>query len=396
MRRAVFALIAAVLVLTLPAASTAKFAPSETKNTTETLLQKAIEEIGKLRFDTALVHIDNLIRIQPNFRLAHLIRGDLLLARVKTLSTLGDAPGKQTERITDLREEAIVRLRALRERHSDERIPRNLLQLRPDQKYAVVVDTSRSRLYFYRNDDGRLHLTTDYYISSGKAGAQKMREGDQKTPIGVYHVTSSLPRSKLSDFYGSGAYPINYPNEWDRHMGRNGHGIWLHGTPSNTYSRPPKASDGCVVLTNADLEALASNLQIGVTPVIISEGIEWVSPEELGTERKDFFTQLDRWRADWESRDTDRYLGHYSSKFSAGREDLDAWSRHKRQVNTGKTWVKVQLSNLSVFRDPGEKDMLVVTFDQHYQSNNLSNEMKKRQYWRQEDGRWRIVYEGAA
>jgi murein L,D-transpeptidase YafK len=387
------------LVMIVPPASTAKFAPRSAPEAagTEALLQKAIEEIGRQRFDTALVHVDNLIRLQPNFRLAHLIKGDLLLAKVKTISGMGgSAPGGSTERVGDLREEAIARLRALRERPSSENVPRYLMQMRPDQKHAVVVDTSRSRLYFYRNEDGRPKLVTDYYISTGKAGAIKMREGDQKTPIGVYYVTSSLPRAKLTDFYGSGAYPINYPNEWDKRMGRKGHGIWLHGTPSNTYSRPPRASDGCVVLTNADLEALGVNLQVGVTPVIISEDVQWVTAAEMGSERKEFFAQLDRWRTDWESRDTDRYLGHYSRKFSTGGDNLDEWGSRKRKVNAGKAWIKVQLANVSVFRDPGEKDMMVVTFDQQYQSSNLSNTMKKRQYWVNEGGRWRIVYEGAA
>src|SRR6267378_925842 len=118
---------------------------------------------------------------------------------------------------------------------------------------------------------GKPRFVADYYVSSGKNGPLKVREGDEKTPIGVYHVTASLPREELSDFYGSGAFPINYPNEWYRIQGRNGHGIWLHGTPSNTYSRPPRSSNGCVVLANSDLDALAGKLQIGVTPVIISE-----------------------------------------------------------------------------------------------------------------------------
>jgi murein L,D-transpeptidase YafK len=388
------------VVTVVPSASTAKLAPRQSREASgnEALLQKAIEEIGRQRFDAALAHIDDLIRLQPNFRLAHLIRGDLLLAKVRPLSGLGGGYGAGTssERMVDFREEAIARLRALRERPSDERVPRYLLQLPQDQKYAVVVDTSRSRLYFYRNEDGKPKLVTDYYISSGKAGAQKTREGDQKTPIGVYHVTSSLPRAKLSDFYGAGAYPINYPNEWDRRQGRKGHGIWLHGTPSNTYSRPPRASDGCVVLTNADLEALGLNLQVGLTPVIISQEVQWTTTGEMAAERKEFFGALDRWRADWESRDTEKYLAHYSRQFSGAGESLESWSRHKRQVNAGKSWIKVQLANVSVLRDPGEKNMLVVTFDQQYQSSGLSNVMKKRQYWVNEGGRWRIVYEAAA
>ena len=49
-----------------------------------------------------------------------------------------------------------------------------------------------------------------------------------------------------------------------------------------------------------------------------------------------------------------------------------------------------------MFRNPGKEDYVVVTFDQDYKSNNVSNEMRKRQYWIKEDGRWKIVSEGAA
>ena len=40
--------------------------------------------------------------------------------------------------------------------------------------------------------------------------------------MGVYHVVSRLPKDKLTDFYGSGAYPLSYPNEWDLMRGRDG------------------------------------------------------------------------------------------------------------------------------------------------------------------------------
>src|SRR4029077_15203825 len=129
----------------------------------------------------------------------------------------------------------------------------------------------------------------------------KTREGDQKTPIGVYHVTANLPRQKLSDFYGAGAFPINYPNAWDRRLGRNGHGIWLHGTPSDTYSRPPRASDGCIVLANADLEAVARKLQIGSTPVVIADALDWARPGEVEALKTDLLISIDLWRRDWES-----------------------------------------------------------------------------------------------
>jgi len=392
---------AAALVLSVPPAvpsATAKAARSlaHATDTPEAQLSAVFDEIGRQRFDTALIEIDRLLAERPNFRLAHLVRGDLLLARTRPLSTLGNAPNAPVERMSDLREEAIARLRAYRERPSSEKLPLYLLQLRHDQAYAVVVDTGRSRLYLYRNDSGRPRLVSDYYISSGKRGAQKTREGDQKTPIGVYHVTSSLPRAKLTDFYGSGAFPINYPNEWDKRQGRNGHGIWLHGTPSDTYSRPPRASDGCVVLANTDLDLVAKTLQIGVTPVVIADEIQWVSADEWTSERAQFAEQIDRWRTDWESRDTARYLTHYSKDFRSGSDTLANWGDQKQRVNTGKSWIKVKLGELSFFRSPGKEDLMVVTFEQDYRSSNLNNVMKKRQYWMREGKTWRIVYEGAA
>jgi murein L,D-transpeptidase YafK len=199
-------------------------------------------------------------------------------------------------------------------------------------------------------------FVADYYITHGKLGAEKAREGDKRTPVGVYHVTANLPRQKLSDFYGSGAFPISYPNEWDRQQGRDGHGIWLHGTPSDTYSRPPRASDGCVVLTNRDLDALSSYMQIGLTPVIISNTIEWLSVDDWASERRSLNREIEAWRKDWESRDVDRYLAHYSKNFRNSEGGYEQWARQKRLVSASKNWVKVDLGKLSVFRSPGKQD----------------------------------------
>ncbi len=362
----------------------------------DALLGKAFEEIENNRLDLALDDIEALLRAKPNFRLAYLIKGDLLLARGRALKTFGNTPQGQNERLDDLRAEALARLHAYRDRPSQNQVPRYLMQMREDQRYAIVVDNERSRLYLYQNENGRPRFVADYYISTGKRSGEKTREGDEKTPVGVYHVTASLPKNKLSDFYGSGAFPISYPNEWDRRHGRNGHGIWLHGTPSDTYSRAPRASNGCVVLANADLDALSKKLQIGLTPVIISEQVEWLSLDDWNAERNALNAEIERWRSAWESLDTERYLTHYSKNFSADRENFADWGRHKRQVNSGKSWIKLKLSNFSMFRNPGKDELVVVTFDQDYRSNNLANAMKKRQYWTKEGGKWRIIYEGAA
>ena len=365
----------------------------------EPILARIFEHIEQNRWDTALNDTEGLLKAYPNFRLAHLIKGDLLLARVKPLKTFGQGgQGRADEQIADFRDEAISRLRAYKDKPAETMVPRYLLQMRPDQEYAVIVDIRKARLYLYQNDTKHgapPRFVADYYISYGKSGADKFKEGDKRTPIGVYHVTSSIPRQKLTDFYGSGAFPINYPNIWDRKQGKDGYGIWLHGTPSDTFSRPPKASDGCVVLANTDLDALAKYLQIGSTPVIIGDSIEWLSLDDWQAERKSLLEMIDEWRRDWESRDIGKYARHYARNFSGDGKNLSAWIDQKKKVNAGKQWIKVAANNISMFRNPGKDEYVVVTFEQNYESNNLSNKVQKRQYWIKEDGRWKIMNESA-
>ena len=84
-----------------------------------------------------------------------------------------------------------------------------------------------------------------------------------------------------------------------------------------------------------------------------------------------------------------------AQRFSSGDQDLAQWSEHKRKVNAGKSWIKVGLSRVSMMQYPRE-NFVVVNFVQDYRSSNLSNVMRKRQYWIKDDGRWRILYEGGA
>ena len=362
----------------------------------ESMLVKTLLEVRRNRLDIAMTDVDALLNLYPTFKLAHLIRGDLLTARARPLSTIGSAAGAAPQQVSDLREEARARLLRHLEDAPADRVPKYLVQLQPEQRHAVVVDTRKSRLYLFENDNGTPRYVADYYISSGKAGSEKNREGDQRTPLGVYFVTANLPKSKISDFYGAGAFPISYPNEWDRQQGKDGSGIWLHGVPSDTYSRPPRASNGCVVLSNPDLDAVGKSLQVGLTPVVISENIEWVAPGALIAQRSAFDQQIESWRRDWESVNSDKYLQHYSRNFRADDYNFESWGKQKRQVNAQKTWINVKVSKMSIFSYPGNENIMVVTFEQDYSSSNLKDLMRKRQYWKLEGSEWKIIYEGAA
>lgn len=357
-------------------------------------MARSLRAVGDNHLDVALNEVDSLLKINPNFKLAQLVRGDLLLARARPISSFGSAPNAPQGLVQDLREEANVRLQRTQQQQPIG-VPKYLWQLSPQQHYAVVVDTSKSTLYLYENVNGEPRYVSDFYISVGKKGADKVSEGDQKTPLGVYFVNGHLTRDKLTDFYGPNAYPLSYPNEWDKREGHDGHGIWLHGTPSDTFSRPPRASNGCVVLANNDLNYLGSRLQIGITPVIISDKVDWIDDADR-KELAELQHEIEQWRSDWASRNTEVYLAHYAQDFSTGSMKLAAFSQQKRLVNSGKTWIKVKMSNVSIFPYPSQPNLVEVNFEQDYDSNNLSNRMNKRQYWKKQNGRWLIVYEGGA
>lgn len=366
-------------------------------NLAESLLVKGLLEISQGKNQEALNTIDEVIRSTPNFKLAHLVRGDLLMAQGKYLQSFGSLDENQSEQIKDLQDEARVRIERYLSQKNKEKQPNLLIAPSEQQKHLIVVDADKSRLYVYKNEGGNLKYLADYYVTVGKNGIIKQSEGDKRTPIGVYFAKAKLMQP-LPDLYGEGAYPLNYPNEWDRENNRKGSGIWIHGTPSSTYSRPPRASDGCVVVTNQDLKELAPFLQSGKTPVIIANNLQWLDSTSATLEEKQKLTAtIDKWLNDWRTQDTQQYLSHYSKDFTSGGINYQQWAEHKQRVQAGKPNVTISLSDISMFSYPdNQKQLVVVDFIQDFNSPVLKNRMQKRQYWVQENGSWKIIYEGAS
>lgn len=368
-------------------------APPDNAADPEAMLVEVYKELGANNLRAALEKADRLVEAYPTFRLGHLIRGDLLMMQTRPIHELGPADGPQ-EKLAQLRAEAAARLRFLQERPNPKLVPRAVLQLRDDQKHVLLVDAKRSRLFVYENDNDTLKFVADYYVSQGKYGVYKLREGDQRTPVGVYYITGHLPGSRLPDMYGPGALPINYPNEWDKLHGRSGSGIWLHGTPSDSYSRPPLSSDGCVVLTNPDLQQLTAAVEIGRTPVVISENIEFVSKAKWEQERKLAMRLVRSWREDVESLSSARVKSNYSRKFKSDRgEDLDTWFAKQQYFLQGARKMSVELRDVTHFYYPERDNLLVSTFTMESRSGKARSSVRKRQYWSKEGGHWKIIYE---
>ncbi len=352
---------------------------------------------GEGRTREALQRAETLVRDFPHFQLAQLVYGDLLTTQVRPVRDFGDVPpalatGNAGTILGELRHESQMRLKALRERPPVGAIPSQFLALSPRNRHAIAIDASRSRLYLFENTPQQLRLVADFYISVGKSGIEKMVEGDARTPLGVYFIVSNLDPKSLSDFYGSGALPINYPNVLDSKRGKTGRGIWLHGTPPNQFSRAPLASDGCVVLSNPDLAFLSRTVEIRTTPVVISPRLEWVAPHSVQAQRKPFEDALAAWRSAKSRGDVDQLLRFYTPDFNSYGKSLAEWVPALRSEVDKARGKPIQLKDLSYLRWTDATDTMVVTFGEV--ADGERSGPTKRQYWVRQGSEWKIFFEG--
>ena len=344
----------------------------------------------------ALGKAEILVREHPNFQLAQLVYGDLLSAQARPVRTVGDVPDtaarSAAQMLAELREESQLRIRALRERPPAGTIPSQFLKLSPSNKHAIAIDTSRARLYLFENSSSGPRLLADYYISVGKLGIEKATEGDLRTPLGVYFVTSNLDPRSLKDFYGAGALPINYPNPYDARRGKTGGGIWLHGAPPTQFSRAPKATDGCVVLANPDLQRIIGTVEVRTTPVLIAPKLHWVAPQSNQPDSKHFAEVLHAWRNAKASGDVSKVLGFYTPDFSGAGKNLADWTPVLKTELNKMHGREIELKDLSYLRWTDSADTMVVTFGEV--TAGSSTGPVKRQYWVRQGPQWKIFFEG--
>jgi murein L,D-transpeptidase YafK len=131
--------------------------------------------------------------------------------------------------------------------------------------------------------DGAVRRTMAATFGSHPVGP-KEQEGDQRTPEGEYRIASKVKSARFHRFLG-----ISYPNEEDRRRAaekgikRLGGGIGIHGTTTRLsgaariWTRIASAAglagvwgptDGCIGVTNEDVEGLFDAVPVGTRVVI--------------------------------------------------------------------------------------------------------------------------------
>lgn len=369
----------------------------------ETRLIAIYKLIGAGDAKSALSLARQLAQDIPHFQLGQLIYGDLLRLQTKPILTVGEIPQGHDKNpiaikaLTELREESAQRIKALRDRPPPGAIPSQVLGLSSRNKHLIAVDTSKSRLYVLENTSKGVQMIADHYISVGQAGIGKAIEGDNKTPLGVYYLTSTVNPQGLPPLYGGGAIPINYPNPYDLRLGKTGSGIWLHGTMPDRYARQPKSTNGCIVLANPDLHKLMKMVAIRTTPVIIAPQLQWVQPGQLISEREQFELTLQAWRAAKNAAQTERLQSFYMRDFNNyGRTLQNWWPTVLADLKVAKSrpfeWREVSMLLWRSEKPDSNPNVMIVTYDESIA--NSKKTITKRQYWMQTGNQWRIFFEG--
>ena len=275
-------------------------------------------------------------------------------------------------------------------------VPAYVLQLPESVAEVLIADTKTATLHRFGRTASGIAKIDQRYMSIGENGVGKKRAWDRKTPLGIYFITEQLDTRNLDDKYGVAAYPLDYPNAWDRYNHRTGDGIWLHGVDSNGSTRPPRDTDGCLALPNHELLTLADGLKPLVTPVIVARELIWSTPDELENTRMELRMALEMWRQSLEEGDLLTYLSLYSDEFRHRGMDKATWSSYRLGAFDARDIESVKLDDVLLIADPEEPGLYLSRFTQEFVTDDGTVRTTKRLYWlRQEDNSWQIVAEGA-
>jgi L,D-peptidoglycan transpeptidase YkuD (ErfK/YbiS/YcfS/YnhG family) len=155
-------------------------------------------------------------------------------------------------------------------------VRQTLADSRASGTYAVIIDKSAHKTYLIKGGD----LVRSYNCELGYNSArQKLFAGDGATPEGTYYVTKAKFASKFHR-----ALLINYPNQTDlrrlkenkakgiiSRYARAGALIEIHGEGGKNRDW----TDGCVALTNRDMDHLMQYAAVGTPVTIVRRSDIW-------------------------------------------------------------------------------------------------------------------------
>lgn len=235
---------------------------------------------------------------------------------------------------------------------------------------VLACDKSTSSLEYYSLDaNNSFTFKKKHSAYLGKMNGDKTKEGDLKTPIGIYNLVQKLSKeTKLDPFYGPVAFVTSYPNIYDTYRGKNGSGIWIHGLPEQ--SSRDEFTKGCIAINNSNIECLDKNIDIEKTILIINDTKikQDVSKKVLTT----ILSQLYAWRYAWIYDDIENYLSFYSSEFvKDDGMNFEQFKSYKSRIFSKGERKSIIFNNINVIPYPNTTNLYQITFKEFYRSDSF-------------------------
>ncbi len=268
---------------------------------------------------------------------------------------------------------------------------------RENGKKVLVVSKAKQELIVVEFFNKHPIITRKYQITTGENAGNKWEKGDKKTPNGVYfplYYKTGLPK-----VYGSGAFPLNYPNILDKFFfKKTGGGIWLHSSNRNFYISK-YSSKGCVIMKEPDFIIIKKYLKIKDTPIVITEDYEYIDGESFDKIQSKLLEFFDNWKKSFKEAVNGNPISMYflySPRFVS--KDGDKFKYIKEHYldlkdDKNKKYIFTDISILKYGRIMLFGDIFVIAFNFDYFSDKRKIRKKKILYVKKEDGKFRIIGE---
>ncbi|MDF1881584.1 L,D-transpeptidase family protein [Sulfurimonas sp. MAG313] len=249
-------------------------------------------------------------------------------------------------------------------------------------------ETSSLKLYSKEFNNSFI-LEKNFSAFIGEKQGDKQREGDLKTPIGVYRLLQKL--DNVDSFYGPLAFVTSYPNTLDKAKGKNGSGIWVHGLPLN-QSRDD-FTKGCIAIDNSDLKYIEAEIDFRKALIYIDQDrYPEIKKDTLALLLSDLYT----WKQAWKENDFQSYLNFYDSDFKHKNGlNFKRYKRYKQRIFNKNESKQILFTNINIIPYPMTelKEAYLILFYEEYNSKSYTFKGKKELYVYLKDGHFSILSE---
>jgi len=258
-----------------------------------------------------------------------------------------------------------------------------------NRKNILVCVKDEKILNVYRYNK-HLKLLDSIRVLTGLDG-DKLKEGDLKTPIGVYKLVNLL--TEVDSFYGPFAFKTEYPNLYDKVQKKNGHGIWIHGFPLK--GDRDDNTRGCIVMKNNDLNKLKKKINYKNSYLLIAQ-------DRLLTtniyEISKILAFIYKWRRAWRESNLKVYKTFYDKNFrKSDGKNLKEFLEYKKRVFKIRKHQKVKIFfddiNIIPYQNINNEKIFRINMQQKYIANNYKYVGPKELYIKFVNNKIKIIVE---